>query len=167
MVYILTEQLYDEVTGAGAFARYQAYLATVGDRMPPGARALATSDWYFDHQDHRAPHDAWLERAVVEESRGPDGRRSVEVRLRLLGAYHDGHIEFTYRDVHRYRIERDPRPRDVGSGQGDWRHDEFRVTAEGRLEHEIEWWGTDAIGTWIIEAAEVEYEWLPLGGPGL
>lgn len=166
MAYILTEQLYDEATGSDAFARYRAYLAAVGDRMPPGARGLATSAWYFDARDHRAPHDAWLERVVVEEGRGADGSRGVEIRIRLLGAYHDGHIELTYRDVRRYRIGREPQARDVDHGHGDWRHDEFRATADGRVEHEIEWWHIEATGTWIIEAADIEYGWRPLAGPG-
>jgi hypothetical protein len=162
MVYILTEQLYDEVAGDVAFARYQAYLDTVGARMPAGARALATSAWYFDSRDHRAPHDAWLERACVEETVSPDGRRSVQIRVRLLGAYHDGHIEFYYRDVRYYRIALEPRDRDAGHGHRDWRHDEFRVAADGRVEHEIEWWGIQSTGTWLIDAADVEYHWLPL-----
>jgi hypothetical protein len=67
MAYILTEQLHDEATGDSAFARYQAYIASVRDRLPQGAYALATSDWYYDSGDHRAPHDARLEAATIGE----------------------------------------------------------------------------------------------------
>jgi hypothetical protein len=163
MAYILTAQLYDETTGDGAFGRYLEYLASVRDRMPPGAYGLATSDWYFS-ADHRAPHDAWLETAMISEtpiesSRGP---RPVEITLRLLGAYHDGRIELRYRDVSRYRIELHPREREIGRGHRDWRHDEFRLSSGGRVEHEIEWWGVQRTGTWLIEAADVEYAWQPI-----
>src|SRR5262249_34180448 len=46
----------------GAFARYRAYLESVRGELPTGAYILATSDWCFDANDHRSPHDAWLER---------------------------------------------------------------------------------------------------------
>jgi hypothetical protein len=67
-VYILTAQLFDEAAGDKAFERYQTYLDSVRDQMPPGALALATSVWYFNSSDHRAPHDAWLESVHVVEA---------------------------------------------------------------------------------------------------
>ena len=164
MVYILTEQLYNESTGDHAFIRYREYIASLGDRIPNGARTLVTSDWYFDSSDHRAPHDAWLESAIIAEAPVEDGRRYVSIRLRLFGAYHDGHIELTYRDVQRYRIQLLPAGPDSRHGHRDWRHDEFRVTGENRLEHEIEWWGSRETGTWLIEAADVDYRWIALEG---
>jgi hypothetical protein len=168
MTYILTAQLYDENTGEGAFARYQAYLASVRDRLPPGAYALATSNWYWNSNDHRAPHDAWLIGASVAEATASEetGRRNTSIVLRLLGAYHDGQIELRYADVTRYRLELQPSQSDHARGHRDWRHDEFRLAAGGRVEHEIEWWGRGATGTWLIEAADVEYRWLPAGGQG-
>ena len=163
MTYILTAQLYDEETGGGAFARYQDYIASVRNEFPAGAYALATSDWYYRFSDHRAPHDAWLEEARVTEAppAGDDEGRRVSILIRLLGAYHDGHIEFHYRDVSRYRMDLQASGRDIGRGHRDWRHDEFRLAPGGRLEHEIEWWGTRSTGTWLIEAADVEYRWIP------
>jgi hypothetical protein len=166
MAYILTAQLFDEETGDGAFARYQSYLASVRTRLPPGAFALATSTWYFDSNDHRAPHDAWLLQASVTEDAEPgeERRRTTSIVLRMLGAYHDGEIEFRYSDVTRYRLELQPTPRDLARGHRDWRYDEFRLADGDRVEHEIEWWGQRATGTWLIEAADVEYRWLPTEG---
>jgi ribosomal protein S28E/S33 len=161
MVYILSAQLYDDAIGYAAFANYRSYLDGPGRDLPVGARALATSDWYFDSNDHRAPHDAWLEVVEIMEGAGSDGRL-VSIRLRLLGAYHDGHIELRYRDVGQYRIELKPQPRDAKRGHRDWRHDEFRVSRPGRVEHESDWWGSGNTGTWLIEAADVEYRWAPL-----
>jgi hypothetical protein len=165
-VYILTAQLYDENTGDQAFACYQAYLDSVRDQMPPGALALATSAWYFNSSDHRAPHDAWLEAVhVVETPIAADAPRrtprQVAITIRLLGAYHDGCIEFRYRDVTRYRIDLTPERDAPDTGHRDWRCDEFRLAPGGRLEHEIEWWGRGPTGTWLIEAADVEYAWQP------
>lgn len=167
MAYILTDQLHaeDEPTAAGAFARYRAYLASVRGRMPPSALALAESDWYFNARDHRAPHDAWLETVTVVERGAGERRqdRAVALTIRLLGAYHDGYIELHYRDVTRYRIELAP-SETVGGGHRDWRYDELRLGPRGGVVHEIEWWGLEATGTWLIEAGDVEYRWLPVEG---
>jgi hypothetical protein len=167
MVYILTAQLYDDRVGPTAFQRYRDYLDDIGDRLPAGARQLATSDWYFDSSDHRAPHDAWLETATISEAPGDaEGRREVTLKLRLLGAYHDGYIDLTYRDVRRYRIDLQPSGTDIGRGHRDWRHDEFRLSGESRVEHEIEWWGSRETGAWVIEAADIEYNWSPQSDSG-
>ena len=108
MTYILSAERDADVVDA--FDRYRTYLAENADRFPPGAHALATSSWYFDFSDHRAPHDAWLEAlSVLEPGTGARSeKRSLEIWIRLLGAYHDGHVEFRYRDVVRYRCELNP-----------------------------------------------------------
>ena len=141
----------------GAFARYRAYLAAERERFPPGALALATSDWYFDANDHRAPHDSWLLGATLEEvGRGDRSEdRAVSLRVRLLGAYHDLELEFFYPQVRSYSLAHGLL---VSShGHGDWRYDEFRIGADGRLIHEIEWSHPDHEGTWLIEADDVEF----------
>jgi hypothetical protein len=133
MAYILTAQLYDEDTGHQAFALYRAYLDSVRDQMPPGAVTLATSAWYFDSNDHRAPHDACLEAVLAVEAPTPRGTpRTIAIPIRLLGAYYDGCIELRYRDVTRYRIDLTPENDVPGTGHRDWRHDEFRLAPGGR-----------------------------------
>ena len=165
MPYILTAQLDAERVAHTAFARYQKYLASVKPDFPPQAFTLATSDWCFDSTDHRAPHDAWLEEARLVETAAPGDRsvRQVDLHLRLLGAYHDGWIELHYQDVTRYNIDLHP-PRTASEGRGhqDWRYDEFRLAGAGRVEHEIEWWGSRDTGRWLIEAAEVTHQWTPM-----
>lgn len=142
------------------FPAYRAYLAENEHRFPPGAYALATGGWWFDARDHRCPHDAWLESAVIREpSKGQRNEvRKTRIRVRLLGARHDGHLELLYRRVFAYRMD----VGGAGYGHGDWRYDEFRVTGEGRLIHEIEWSG---LGTWLIEAQDIEYRWIPFPRP--
>jgi hypothetical protein len=78
------------------------------------------------------------------------------MRVRLLGAYHDGHIELTYPRVFAYRFETQPR-----GGHHDWRYDEFRLTEEGHVIHEIEWCGAAIIGRWLVEASDVHFKWMP------
>lgn len=48
-------------------------------------------------------------------------------------------------------------------GLGDWLYDEFRVAPGGFLVHEIEWQGfaPDEGSRWIIEAADIEFHWIP------
>ncbi len=154
MTYILAADGRDDDVG-GAFRRYQAYLKAKRERFPPAAYALATSDWWFNFNDHRCPHDSWVESVEFVESRARDGRRfknSLALRVRLLGAYHDDHIELYYPQVFGYSLSCES-----SGGHRDWRYDELRVTDEGRLVHEIEWWGATETGRWLIEASDLEY----------
>ena len=162
MVYILTDQRDDEETGSSAFVRYRVYLASVQNRLPRGAYSLASSDWYFNSKDHRSPHDAWLEEVCIQESElGRHQARTVEIHIRLLGAYQDGWIHLRYRDVSRYRLDLAPHSSAPAHGHRDWRYDEYRLAANGRVEHEIEWWGVRSTASWLIEAADIEYAWEP------
>lgn len=156
MPFILSAQSDDP---PAAWARYQQYLASERERFPPLAYGLATSGWYHNFSDHRCPHDAWLEEfAVTETRRGAQpGDRRLSIRMRLLGAYHDGHIEIRYPQVFAYELALSNGER----GHSDWRYDEFRVNDEGHLVHEIEWWGPGETGRWIIVASDIEFSWHP------
>ena len=158
VAYILTEQL--EADPQGAYAPYKEYVERNRQRFPPGAYALAASDWYFSNQDHRAPHDAWLESVTFAEpsSGARQEVRSLTLTLRLLGAYHDGHIELRYDRVHAYRLD----GKGLQDGHRDFRYDQFAVDDDGHLVHEIEWWGMDEQARWVIVADDVDYRWLPL-----
>ena len=144
-----------------AFDAYRRYLAANQARFPVGAYALASSNWYFDANDHRSPHDGWLESITLEED-GTGARREIRacsIRVVLLGAYHDCRIELTYPKVCSYRLG----SRDSGTGAGDWRYDEFRLNDDGRVIHEIEWAsGPERGASWLIEAADVQFKVLPL-----
>jgi hypothetical protein len=153
MAFILAPERDDDPEGA--FASYRAYLSREKHRFPAGAFALAASDWYLGGADHRAPHDAWLLSASFDESgvgeRNED--RSVSLCLRLLGAYHDLELEFRYPRVFAYTVRGE-----VGNnGHGDWRYDEFRLTPQGHLLHEIQWWGPEQTASWLIEADDVVF----------
>jgi len=81
----------------------------------------------------------------------------LSLRLRLLGAYHDGYIELLYPRVFGYRLNVEHGE----MGHRDWRYDELRVSDQGRVIHEIEWWGSKVKGRWLIEASDVQLQWVP------
>lgn len=93
MAFILSSDDGNEATSG--YQRYLEYLSTVKNKSQSSAYQLATSGWYFNFNDHRCPHDAWLESFTLSES--STGKRSevrtLSLKVRLLGAYHDGHIE--------------------------------------------------------------------------
>lgn len=102
MSYILADQRDRDVVTA--FAAYWEYLLERRSRFPPAAYALAASEWYFDFSDHRCPHDSWLESVTIgETSMGARHEQwTSTLTIRLLGAYHDGCIEFSYPGVYDY-----------------------------------------------------------------
>lgn len=156
-MFILADQRDADVQRA--FTRYAEYLKANRDRFPPSAYALATSDWYFGFESHQAPHDSWLESLHVSEPSSAERHeiRTTSITIRLLGAYHDGYIEFHYPTVFEYRLIAGT----LGQGHGDWRYDEFRLDEKGRLVHEIEWAAYGATNTWLIVASDVHHRWIP------
>ncbi|HEY0095657.1 MAG TPA: hypothetical protein VGB96_15095 [Archangium sp.] len=157
MTFILTDERDDDPEGS--FDRYREYLERERHRFPPSAHALATSGWYYGTEHHGAPHDAWLEALEITEpsSGARHEERVVTMKVRLLGAYHDGIIEMRYPLVFGYRLDFFPGP----GSHGDWRYDEFEVNRAGRLIHTIEWFGAGESGAWRIEASDVEHKWTP------
>ena len=152
-------------------ARFKAYRADLRrdqQRMPQRAYEFASADWHYDASDHRCPHDAWLNTmSVVEPSSGErEETRSLEIRIELLGAYHDGRIRLTYPGVRHYSLfqprdgARGPTP---SRGHGDWLLDEVRVSPQSRPDqrlvvHEVV---LSRGGSWTIEAEDILYEWIP------
>jgi hypothetical protein len=158
VAYYLSKERDTDVTGS--YQRYQQYLRQHQHEFPATAFALATSEWYQNPTDHRCPHDSWLENVTLSESRETErNSRVLSICIRLLGAYHDGHIEFFYPGVVSYTLESPS----SGTGAGDWLYDEFRLSANGNLVHEIEWSASTSgkLTNWIIEAADVEFKWIP------
>ncbi len=155
MTFILNSQRNEDV--ARAFENYKIYLNKNKEIFPPSAYRLASSDWYFDPSDHRCPHDAWLQEFVMSEfSTGKRHEiRHTSIKLRLLSAYQDGFIELYYPNVFQYRFE----GQFVQSGHGDWRYDEFRLSGDNKLHHEIEWTTSRETSHWLIESDDVHFSW--------
>ncbi|RYD19819.1 MAG: hypothetical protein EOP88_17520 [Verrucomicrobiaceae bacterium] len=162
MAYILSAERHEDPSGS--FQRYRAFVNAERHRFPASVLALVESDWYFDFTDHRAPHDSWLREVRITEIPGEneDHPPEIQMRVRLLGAYHDGDIEFIYSGVISYDI----RMMDLTQGHCDWRYDEFRLSESGDVIHEIEWCGAIDTGRWLIQARNVEHRWYPSAGQG-
>jgi len=127
-------------------------------RQPPG---FATAAWYSDPTDHRCPHDGWLESIEFTEPAAGERQeqRTTAVKIRLLGAYHDGHIVFHYSGVEGYQLKSES----CGRGLGDWLHDEFSIAENGLLRHSITWRiGPSQESHWLIKAHNVTYDWVPV-----
>ena len=159
MAFYLSAQRKHDVVSASR--RYREYLEQNKAAFPPSALELATSDWYFDPQDHRCPHDAWLDSITIGElAKGERGQaRATSIRIRLLGAYHDLALEFYYPQVVGYELVSAACAR----GLGDWLYDEFTLSEGGNVLHEIEWRGSaqDEGSRWKICACDVHFSWRP------
>lgn len=164
MAYILTKDRpknsYEE--WQAGWAAYCAHLDSVKNRLPRAAYEFATAPWHYNFEDHRSPHDGWLEEVVISEPASGERReiRSLEIVARLLASYHDGRIELKYSGVHSYSLASGITD---GAGHGDWLYDEIRLSERGRALHEIEWSGG---GLWLIECDDVAYRWAPFDSAG-
>jgi hypothetical protein len=123
---------YLEDEGEALHKRFAAYLQHLH----------ATARWHHDHADSRCPHDAWVEHLTINESAMGDRQqyRSIDIYLRLLGAYHDGHLELAYRDVRSYTLATPPDclwPPSNGAGHGDWLIDDIGLSERGLVLHSI------------------------------
>jgi hypothetical protein len=143
-----------------SFTRYREYLQSHQGSFPSSAYELATSDWYFTFSDPRAPHDAQLRdvRILENEVDEQNGRNTVAIQIRLLNARHDRLLEFTYPAVLRYTLDLSH----GAWGHRDWRYDEFRLSDDGLVIHEIEWAGPRETARWVIVASDVVLSTRPL-----
>jgi hypothetical protein len=159
MAFVLSRNRRSAHETQASFARYRAYLEEHRARFPGSAFALASSDWYFSLSDAHAPHDSWLEDLEVSErAEGVQSERFVTVRLRLRNAQHNTYLDFLYPRVFAYQLEF-TRSR---SGHRDWRYDEFRLSEEGTVVHEIEWAGARDVARWVIVASDVHLTHRPI-----
>jgi hypothetical protein len=159
-----------EVTMAESAARWKAYreyLDHAAKRMPREAWEFASAEWHYDFNDPRCPHDAWVESVTILEPSSGDRHeiRGLEIRIELLGSYHDGRIRLTYPGVRHYSFYQPPRShgRLLNRSHGDWLIDEITPSENSRptlllVVHEIRF---DSGAVWTIEAEDVRYEWLP------
>jgi hypothetical protein len=147
-----------------SFSRYREYLRSSEDRFPVGAFQLATASWYFDFSDHRSPHDGRLRELRVSEETADEttGRQTVGLVIRLTKPYDGTELEFAYPGVVRYTLHLG----NGGWGHRDWRYDEFRLSEDGHVVHEIEWSGPSETGRWEIVASDVLFRVIPSEGEG-
>lgn len=143
-----------------AWSAYVKYLNSISQKLPKSAYEFAAAEWHYNFNDHRCPHDGWLDMLAIENHYTRDGGSCSlpSITLKLLGAYHDGFIVLTYNAVMSYSLSTEPRII-ARNDPADWLYDEIRLSDNGNVLHEIEW--SDG-SVWLIECADVCYEWLQL-----
>jgi len=139
--------------------KYREYLHENKSIYPPSAYAFATAEWHYNPNDHRCPHDSWVESfKIYEDFSGVRSEvRRTQISVELLGAYHDGYIKIDYVDVSNYSLSTQ------SNSHGDWLYDEVRVSACGGVLHEIDFESSH----WVIECSDIKCQWLAKpGGDG-
>lgn len=165
MTFILTNDFSEESRNDpelinSRFAAYRNYLQSIEGKLPAPAYEFAVSEWHYNPEAHRCPHDAWVESLIVSEpcSGNRQQHRGIQICLRLLAAYHNGHIQLTYKDVRSYSLNTpaDFQAPPLGVGHEDWLTDEIRLSERGLVIHEIEF---SRGSRWLIECGDIVYEW--------
>jgi hypothetical protein len=144
------------------WTEYRAYLDSIRDHLPVGAKRYAFYEWPHDDR-HGHPHDSWVETVTISEpaSGKRHARRRLSIRVQLLGAWQDGLIVFDYKDVASYSIQRPVANLNESrtAGHGDWLVDEIRFSTSDELVlHEIEF---SSGARWLIQCGDLSYEWKP------
>jgi hypothetical protein len=155
MAFYLSKERNEDVVGA--YRRYQQYLIDHEKAFPPGAYALGTEEWWQLPSDSRSPHDARLEEFSIVENGGADrNERSTAIRMTLMGSVT---IKLYYPRVFKFDLQ----TATCLQGLGDWLYDEFTVSNDGHMIHEIEWagFGKGEGSRWIVEASDIEVQWIP------
>ncbi|MBX7172137.1 MAG: hypothetical protein K1X72_14325 [Pyrinomonadaceae bacterium] len=136
---------------------YFSYLDSIKEKLPNSANNFATADWHYNFNDSRCPHDAWIDDVIIHENAEGDRKqfRSIEIKIVLLGAYHNGKLEIIYKNVKGYSISKIA---DNGDCHGDWMRDEIRLSENGLVLHEIDWLLEP---NWTIECEDIEFHWKP------
>jgi hypothetical protein len=140
--------------------RRKEYVERISDQLPESAKAYALASLDWSHNPSGALHDGWFESLTIDEL-GAGTRREVRqrnIRLRLLGAFHDGYVELSYRKVVTYSCDMTLATRRFNIGHGDLLYDEIQLTSEGKVRHVIEF----ESGLMTIDCADIEYKWTRL-----
>jgi hypothetical protein len=139
---------------------YKQYLESIRGSLPESAYAFATAAPF---RRDGSLHDSWVEALTISES--SSGERShirrAGIRVRLLGAWHDGYIRLRYEGVRRYSLVAHDLAPGPGTAHGDWlAADEVRLSEAGLVEHEVRF---SSGARWLIECADIEHGWEPRG----
>jgi hypothetical protein len=146
------------------FKLYAEYLEKIKGGLPESAFKFASAPWHYQFQDRHCPHDGWVEHLKIWESASGESRefRQTQIDVRLLGAFHEAHLELNYKDVRSYTLNAQPNGKQYGNQNtwhGDWLIDEVRLSENNLVLHEILFRNRSR---WLIEASDFLWEWKPL-----
>lgn len=140
---------------------YPAYFDTIKNKLPAQARSFAEAEWHYDFKNSKCPHDSWVEKVIITEPADGETKadRGLQIKVILLGPYHDGLIELCYFGVYSYEMRGDldsAHPR-LRRPHGDWLIDEIRLSKDDKVIHEIQF----ERASWLIECEDLSYKWIP------
>jgi hypothetical protein len=124
--------------------------------MSPDMYEFASSAWHYNFEDHRCPHDSWVELVAISDNAGRDvdSQAGIHIQVRLLGAYHDLYITLRYESVMSYSLLLPFRT--LGDnhsiGHDDWLVDEIRLSPADNAIHDIAF---SSGARWHIEARNI------------
>jgi hypothetical protein len=155
--------IYDGKEGAIYFDRYASYLDSIRDQLPAHVYDFASNSNHFDLTSHSSLHDAWLESlCVVEPATGSRSEvRAIEIRLRLLGPFHDRYINLVYTGVSKYGLNAPSRPgepRFTHTAHGNLLTHEVRFE-NGALVHELLF---ERDAAFLIECSDIRHSEEPI-----
>ena len=115
---------------------YDAHLKAIATKLPDITRAFVMAPWYQDWNHHDCPHDSWFLDLSLKACVENDEDRTVDLTIKLLGAYNDRILTLNYHNVTLCDFEIQKQGR---HNTGDWLFDEFDVLENGFVSHEILW----------------------------
>lgn len=141
------------------YTNYGKYLQSIRGKLPEHVYAFAANPDHFNLESHSSLHDAWLESVVVNEV--ATGERSeirqLEVKLSLLGAFHDRRIHLHYTGVAQYSFKAPPKydqSRFQHIAHGDLFTHEIRLGNNGLIIHELLF---ERDATFLIECVDIRH----------
>jgi hypothetical protein len=165
MAYVLSADIgwpTDPEIGRRKWREYAQYLESVRKSFPKSAFEFATASWRHS-DDHRCLHDSWVESLTLSEPSSGERHeeRAIEIQVRLLGSYHDGHMTVNYRGVQSYSLETplEFKLPPLHVGHGDWLYDEVRLSKRNFVLHEVEF---SRGSRWLIECKDIDWKWEPI-----
>jgi hypothetical protein len=100
---------YNNSFFAGKFEDYLEYLNTVKDKFPAPLFDFVSSVERHD-LGAKSLHDSWVDEIVVNEKRkkslSKTWQSQIEIKILLLGSYHDRHFELRFINVCYYQLEK-------------------------------------------------------------
>ena len=138
------------------FDQYLKYLNSIKNKLPAHIYAFASNPDHFNLESHSSLHDAWIESCIVREvATGERNQvRKLEIKLILLGPYHDKRIHLCYTGVVSYRFDVPTRGTFENNGHGDLYTHEIRLGHDETIIHELMF---EREASLLIECSDIQH----------
>jgi hypothetical protein len=138
---------------------YEKYVQSIREKLPEHIYAFAANPNHFDLRSHSSLHDAWLESLTVKEAATGERNeiRRLEVKISLLGPFHDRRIHLHYTGVTRYLFDTPAQYDDrryEHTAHGDLFTHEIRLGHNGLFVHELLF---ERDATLLIECSDIQH----------